>query len=247
MKVHIIVTCFNPALVDASLLVFKTIRVGFPTAEIIVYGNELSPNVLAQMPFPVRTIQSRISHDHWIETLIHNQHEPFWIVDTDVVFFDSVEHFQAPMFGGRFEPEFRDDWTRSTHVACLHPSLMYFDPVAIRCALFQWRLEHIPKYFPNVISNLIRQQMTVRNGETIFHDTCSGLHHAFGGTAFDEDMNKRFEHLHCGAVSDAIAKDVAELKDLEHIHHAVCANPELAKGLMTQQMAYYASKSTHGT
>jgi len=246
MKVHIIVTCFNPALLDSALLVFKTIRTGFPTAEIVVYGNDLSRNTLSHMPFPVLTISERISHDSWVERLIHTQHEPFWIVDTDVVFFDSVEHFTAPMFGGRFEPEFKDEWTRSTHVACLHPSLMYFNPVEIRCGLFQWRLEHIPKYFPNMISNLIRQQITVRNGETIFHDTCSGLYHAFGGTAFDEDMNGRFEHLHCGCVSDVLSKEVDSLKDLHNVHRMVCQQPELARGLMDKQMAYYQSKATNG-
>lgn len=247
-QLHIIVTCLNPELRDAALLVFKTVRVGFPTADIFVYSNALSGSTYGPLSQICQSIGAKlghigslISHDHFVESLLYKQHQSYWICDTDVVFYDKVEDFKCPLFGGRFEPQFRDEWTDSTHVACLHPSLMYFNPAELRCAIVDWRTRHIPKFFPNAISNLIRQQFTVRDGATIFHDTASGLHHAFGGSRFSDEMNAKFEHLHCSCVVDAISKEVESLKDLEHIHRAVCHNPELARGLFEKQLEYYKS------
>ena len=216
-QVHLIVTCLKPELLDSALLVFKSLRTGFPTAKVNVYANALPGYALDRLEAIVGrfgVISELISHDSWIERLLEVNSEPFWICDTDIVFFDSVEDFTAPLFGGRFEPSFEDEWTKTTHMACLHPSLMYFNPVALRCTFREWRGEHIPRFFPNLISNFIRQQMVPHNGKVLFWDTCAGLHHAFEGTRFSDEMNAKFEHLHCGTVADSISKEVPSLSNL---------------------------------
>lgn len=246
MRVNLICTCLNPAMVESSLLVFKTIRVGFPTAEIVVYANNLPAPVLKRLiefGHQVLTIRETISHDHWCEALINLAVEPFWIADTDVVFFDSVEDFKCPMFGGRFEPTFSEEWTNSFHVARLHPSLMYIDPVAIRCAIRQWRSEHIPGYFPNAIASLVRQQFIPSNGQTLFYDTMAGLHHAFSGTPFSDDFNARFEHLFAGTYADTISAETKTLTGLVDLHRRVCDNPSVAKGIQSGQLEYYQSRN----
>lgn len=252
MKVHIIVTCLSKAMLPSSVLVFKTLRKGFPNAEINLYSNNLSKdleNQLAEVAFaaecPLQIITELISHDHWVETLIHKQNEPFWICDTDCVFYDSVEDFSCPLFGGRLQPEFYDEWTQSTHVARLHPSVMFINPVELRCAIREWRAKHIPRFFPNAISNLIRQQFTMRDGKAVFWDTCAGLHHAFTGTAFDESTNAKFEHLFGGAVADAMSAECETYKELVDVHRVVCQNPDMAKGLHERQKQFYATHNGH--
>lgn len=239
MRVHIIVTCLNPAMRESSTLVFKTIRKGFPTAELVVYENALP----ARMIEGALKIGQLISHDHWVETLIKNENEPFFICDTDVVFSGEVEGFRAPMFGGRFEPEFHEEWTDSIHIARLHPSVMYLDPVAIRCAIREWRGRHIPSYFPNAIASLVRQQFLCKDGKTLFYDTCAGLHHAFGGTRFTDEINARFEHLHAGTYADAISRETESLSGLFDLHQRVCHNPESAIGIAEGQAKYYQSRA----
>jgi len=251
MRVHVICTCLSSEMANSSLLVFKSIRVGFPKAELVVYSNALPSDVdyslksgcALKLQTPVLAINQLISHDTWVETLINTQNEPFWICDTDCVFYDSVEGFKAELFGGRFEPQFHEEWTDSIHMARLHPSVMYIDPVAIRCAVREWRGRHIPKYFPNAIASLIRQQFLCRDGKTLFYDTCSGLHHAFGGTAFPDEINSRFEHLHAGTYADTISAETESLSGLVDLHRRVCNNPDAARGILAGQVEYYKSRA----
>jgi hypothetical protein len=95
-RVHILATCRNPELLPATLLVFKSIRVGFPTAEIHVVYNNLSlehegilngenRNYHAETILP---LTSTIIHHEWITLLLEHETEPFFICDTDMVFWN---------------------------------------------------------------------------------------------------------------------------------------------------------------
>lgn len=250
MKVHILTTCLNPELEASSLLVFRTIRTGFPTAEIKVYSNNLPPTTLAKLSALCESVGATIdligqsfSHDDWIEALINLQSEPFWIVDPDVVFFGSVEKFKCPMMGGRFEPQFEEEWTASTHMARLHTAVMYLDPVAIRCAIREWRSRHVPRIFPNAIASLVRQQFSCLNGRTLFYDSTAGLYHAFGGTPFTDEINSRFEHLHCGSYADIISQETESLRGLVDLHKRLCHDVESARGIRLEQDKYYKSRN----
>lgn len=273
-QVHILATVRNPALLPAARLVFQTLRIGFPTAEVIVWGNGLDKASAKVIQEDARKCGAtfrndpQIAHGRWIEALCTLRTLPFWICDTDIVFFDEVEHWFSgrddTVFSGRYEPAFREQWTGSLHVARLHPSLMWFNPQRLHIAMRKWPGQHA--FFNTVEANLFRWQWVPRRlsdyqiirlsdsgtdtdehgrtrTELWFYDTCAGLHQALGGTAFDEEQNDAFEHLHCGSYSDLIGNGVGSMGKMGVMHQAVFADPSKARGLRKMQDEYYRSRA----
>ncbi len=224
MTCHILATVLNHELLAASLLVFKSLRVGFPTSQIHVYGNGLDRTARQRIARAAIAVGARFqpidqtSHGQWIEWLIRHGREPFWIADCDIEFYRQVEHWfdRAPdgqLFAGRYEPEFFEDWTRSTHVARLHPSLMWFNPRPLRAAMRSWPGKH--PFFNSVEKTLIRWSFVPAQGRLLFYDTCAGLHHALKGTPFTPEQNECFHHTFAGTYSDLLGATDAESNDHE--------------------------------
>lgn len=247
--VYILATVRNPALLEAALLVFKTLRTGFPTARVHVHGNAIEPfleNEVARAAQKAgaiftRTVR-RIAHDEWIEELVLGAAQPIWVVDTDVVFFDAVETFELDRqaaAAGRLEPEFLEEWTQSTHVERLHTSCLWLNAPRIRAAGRQW-MGRFPAIWHTAQMNLIRQQfIPVAGQEPLFYDTCAGMYQALGGQAFTPEQDQAFEHLHCATYSDLITPAVPSLADLARVHKEIYSNPSLARGLLREQSKYY--------
>jgi len=95
--VHILATVRNVKLLHSALLVFKTLRQGFPNAGVHVYGNGLTQEPGQMVAEAARAVGAsfnnipKMTHGKWIETLVLDRTEPFWICDTDVVFFKEIE------------------------------------------------------------------------------------------------------------------------------------------------------------
>jgi len=243
--------------------VFRTLRVGFPNAEIAVTGNALECFAASEVHQGAQHVDAsfsncmtRLSHDAWIEALVNNQSYPFWICDTDVVFFDKVESWSAGAaaaepgkpfsFVGRFEPWFVEPWTKTEHVARLHTALMYIDPIRVRMAIREW-MGKFPMLFHTAQMNLIRQHFVpVLEGHPLFYDTMAGLFQAGYGTPFSITQNCAFEHLHCGTYADVISRAAPSLADLQKVHKEIYQDPARARGLQEKQARYYASRAhTH--
>ncbi len=245
MNVHILFTLLNPARLKSSLLVFRSIRTGFPTANIIVYVNgdvQKSCRKLVEAAFDnarANRIQIGLhSHGQWIETVLFHESGPFWICDTDIVFFNKAEHWFAgssALYSGRFEPQFWESWTRTIHMARIHPSLVWFNPQPLRAAIRAWPGKH--EFFNTVQTNLIQWSVVPESGRDLrFYDTLSGLYHAIGGRVFSEKENEAFGHLYCGTYADLISGHHPNLCDK---HEAVAKNQELARGLWKEQQEWY--------
>lgn len=252
MNVHILITVLKPERLKAAMLVFRTIRKGFPACNLYVYGNGLgvpthNPTALAIVRAATAVNAEYIPvelqpHGVWIESLIKQEQEPFWICDSDVVFFDRVadwfEHDHDKLFAGRYEPEFWEEWTQTIHMSRLHPSLMWFNPTALRAALRAWPGRH--EFFDSVQSNLIQWNWVPEDWQVKFYDTCSGLHHALKGTAFTEEQNSKFGHVFSATYADLMSK---QHPNLDNKHMAVAANPELARGMWEEQKKWYAQNA----
>lgn len=258
MNVHVLATCLDKSRLDLAMLVFKTLRVGFPTADLFVDLNGTMPfgcgldimdaaNAIGAKR--VNVIHAR-SHGEWIEGLIATHHEPFWICDCDVVFFDKVEDWQIDdeaMFAGRYEPEYWEPWTKTLHVARLHPSLMWFNPAPLRAAIRGWPGKH--EFFDSVKKQLIQWSWVPevwtpsalgpewQERRVKFFDTCAGLWHAeLGGTPFSNGQNAAFEHLFCGSYGHLMPG----MPGLEATHMEIVADPPKARGLWAKQQEWYA-------
>lgn len=247
--VYILATCRNPALLGMTTLVFRTLRTGFPHNPIVVFGNGLTPEHTAVVQEEAAKCDAafhwirRVPHDIWLEHLVQDQPRPFWICDTDIVFFQPMEQPHPDTFlAGRYEPGFNEEWTQSWHAERLHTCLLYLDPQALRAKMRAWMSTHVPQIFNHAETHFIRQHFVPRMGSgPCFMDTAAGLYHAFGGTPFDEATNEAFEHLHCGTYSDLIGK-CESLKDLPAVHAAILADAQNARGLREGQDKYYASR-----
>lgn len=226
MNVFVLSTILNHDLIENTLLVFKTLRVGFPTAIIKVFGNGLDEVAGALVEEAALKVGAKfnnfpsVAHGAWIESLIYHENSPFWICDTDITFHQKVEHWfetSDELFAGRYEPEFYEPWTQSQHVARLHPSLMWFNPRMLRAAIRAWPGGNI-QMLETVQKNLIQWSWIPVRGSLFFYDTCAGLHHAFGGKAFDKEQNDCFSHKFAGTYSNLIGASEEQLK----MHEEIC-------------------------
>ena len=242
-------------MLDAAKLVFRTLRVGFPDNPVVVYGNGLEwfedKEVEACAKAAGATYQHwarRTSHDAWLEALIMDRPDPFWICDTDVVFFDQAGRDWEPhaAFAGEMEQEFFEEWTDTIHMERLHTCVMWIDPVAVRMAMRAW-MSRIPlPWGATAQMNLVRQMFVPSGrGRTMFYDTCAGLWHAGIGAPFGAQRCEAWEHLHCATYADEASR-APGLRDMQKIHQAIYAEPQRARGLREKQAEYYKSRSTKG-
>lgn len=247
MKVLLLATCRNPELIPATLLVFETIRVGFPTAEIVVHGNGLNHLTGEAVHRRVQAVGGQmicepgIRHDEWVKQIIWNEMQPFVICDTDMIFYEAVEHWKfVHPWAGRLQPEYLDPYSNTIHRSRLHTSLMFIRPDELRDLMLRFDA-HFPKspIFPRTI-NFIGQQLqplrTKGGVRTYFMDTGANLYHAVGGEAFTETQLDAFSHLHAGTWSDLITN-----MPLRATHEVIYANPESARGLWRMQEQFYAA------
>ena len=247
-KVHILATCKNPELLPMTTLVFKTLRTGFPSADVDVHVNgmrlqEVTTLIREADSAGVRFVAGArdVHHHDWVRHLVETEKEPFWICDTDMVFYDSVEKFTIqPSFlmSGRHIPSFREEWTGLRHAERLHTCLLYLNPVEV-CRFARDFRKHFPPGFPgDPALNLIRQNVQFRAGyETVFFDTCAGLYHACINYAheFNEVENSAFAHLNCGTYSDKVELSV----QLARRHRDVLNNPEEGRKFLAEERAYH--------
>jgi len=250
--VHILAHCRNPKLLGATLLVFRTLRVGFPSAKVMVWGNALPMD--ARHPVEAACHMAgagfmaipSTTHDAWIESLIMRGASPFWVCDTDIAFWDSMQHLchfdDTVTVAGRYEPAYSEEWSGTTKPARLHASLLYINPSATRQAIRAWMCRIPMPWRGTAEFPLIRQAFIPQSDGSIrFYDTCAGLFAAIGGTPFTEVQNCAFDHLQCGTYSDLVSPHLS-CDNLEQRHRAIFADITLAKGIRGEQEAYLAQR-----
>jgi len=209
IKVHLLVTALNGRLNEASVLVFRTLRIGFPTLPVTVWGNRLNRDaeekvfaLAAQSGACWLPMAQELGHDQWIAKLILESPSPFWLCDGDMIFRDNVEGFARGFLAGRYEPAFHEPWSGTQKVARLHRSLLYVDAPALRGLFREWMGKWHPKGFPFLPETEFVKQHYVPCGaglSPLFYDTMAGAFQAFGGESFTQVENSAFTHLHCGS------------------------------------------------
>lgn len=247
--VHILVTCRNPELFRAAEFVFDTIRVGFPNAPIFVEGNDLSYRhalaVIRRCREAGAIFKDNVSqqvHHCWIESLIEASDAPFYVCDTDVVFWKSCEEwtFENTPLAGRLIPRFYDQVTACITHSRLHTSLLYIDPAAVKRKSAKVLASLCVKSPFHIEPNLVFPQTSYLSGQAYFHDTASLLFNAIGGTPFTRAQLDYYDHLNCGTYIDLVQDRMTVACNLRRDHNQIFDNRELARGLWQQQERYYA-------
>ena len=152
---HILVHCRKSEMIPAATLIFKTLRTGFPEAPVYLWcndrlcGEDAIHAAARETDAQWVTPQCPLQHDHWIRYLIQTRRDPFWICDTDVVFWKRFEHAPDPAcdaLAGVRMPAFYEPWTRTRYRERLHPCLMRIAPehFKARTAAFAKKPENFP-------------------------------------------------------------------------------------------------------
>jgi hypothetical protein len=138
MQLRILTFCRGEDYLFGNTLVFKTLRTGFPTAEVMVYDNASDPacaevihKAARKADCAFKRYDERMQHADWVDCMVtgaSTADEPLVILDPDVVFWQSVEGWKFPaetLLAGRLIPRIR--WQKD--VICeprLHTSFLWF-------------------------------------------------------------------------------------------------------------------------
>lgn len=101
MTIYILTYCPMPQQLYGNLLALRTARTGFPNSEIIVTdncscpeGREIFQKLCIEHNYEYRQIDTKGYHHHeYIQDTIDRASGPIALVDPDVVFWSSCEHF----------------------------------------------------------------------------------------------------------------------------------------------------------
>lgn len=248
MNIFLLATCRKPELLPWTLLVFRSIRVGFPTASIYVHGNALPDYALQAVESACASHDCKFSNDSptihhlFVEELCLTQQEPFALLDTDVCFYESVEDwkFSESLAGWRI-PEFQDEFTGARTRARLHTSLLFVDPVMLRQDIAAYEAQFPVTPF-NPLVNLFHPLCLPFKSSGYFHDTASLLYHAVGGQAFTDNQLDAYHHTNFGSISDLVLPRLKDKDAMRCARAALLQNPILGKGGWRYQKMHYANR-----
>lgn len=146
-KVYVLTWCKNINQLYGSVLVFDTIRIGFPTAEIVVIDNGSIPDAVIEIEKAANKVNAQffklddeIAHHTHIPMILNAEHNNthVYIIDPDVIFWGDVKWYSTDkLLAGRFIPEFLCGYTnlrlRETHKLALET------PITLKGL---WREQH---------------------------------------------------------------------------------------------------------
>lgn len=228
MKVFIIQYCQNEDSVYGNTLTTKTVRIGFPEAEIIVIDNGSKYPIENEFPtirFPER------KHSSIIRQLIMTAYEPTVILDPDIIFWDRSDNFEFDLISGRFIPKFVDEFSGCLTHSRLHTSFLMFDE-KLKGTIH--RIESI-----RFESDLISPYMYRLNDKWYRFDTLSSLCQIIRINKFSDDQLDKYDHLFCGTHLNSINEKV-QIPELNKIHDLVKSEryTEL-KGVWKEQQKFF--------
>jgi hypothetical protein len=250
--VFILATCRSEELLPYTLLVFKTLRTGFPTAVVHVDGNALPDYAAKAVEEECKRVGASFFngdltiHHSWLQHIVSKETAPLAIVDTDMIFFESVEDWQFDTaLGGARIPEWYDEFPGAITRSRLHTSLLFIDPVKVREQVAEYESKYADTVFTPKV-NLFNPLCLPLNGRRYFHDTCSLLYHAIGGTEFTDAQLDSYFHFNFGTISDLVLPRLDGAEDMETARTAIFNKPELGRGMWRAQRDYYEKRKVGG-
>lgn len=254
---HILYTVRKPELEKWSLVIFNTIRVGFPGSKIILTQNgTLSKEAFARVGDHCKSLgiehraNAEKTHGVWIRELVDGQHNPFWICDADVIFYDAMPlhpEEETPLWGC-YIPRFRDEFTGLITEPRLHTSLLRLDPgmisVGIQKLFAGW--DKYSAFYPNQFCpkpTLYPPITFPVGGKLRFRDTLGSLYDAVGGIGFTDSILDRYFHFHYGTFPDLVLPRVEKAEERAALRESILADPGLGLGMWRAQKQYFEGRS----
>jgi hypothetical protein len=225
-------------------MVFKTLRVGFPTADVLVIDNGSHPDVVpliaqaatdAGCSFTAASRQHFLSFYHWV-LFEQEVMDSVVLLDPDVVFWDNVEDWKFEgLMAGRLIPDLYNYGV--TSLSRLHPSHLWVPDVA-----------KMRKALGNMNANgfdPLRQFSAPANGKMYFWDTGAGLYQALADKceSFTEEQLDCYDHLFYGSHLPVIQPALND-EGVTYTAHQAAARGDLSslKGIWREQDKHFKSQ-----
>lgn len=246
--VMILTWCGNPQLLYGTLLTFKTLRVGFPNAKVLVIDNGSHYSVRNDIKEAAESVGAEF---YQLPETIHFAEFYKWaitkqetysslvIADPDLVFWENCEgwEFGKALMAGRYSPQFFVANPEATMMPRLHTSLLFIPDV--------WRLKariaadsggyfQYDPFYPRLH----------REGSELFlWDTLGGLYSAIQSEchSFNAPELDAYDHLFCGShidlVEPRLSTDSPAMMEVMKRAHSAAANGDIAslKGIWRHQ------------
>ncbi len=247
MKVEILISIPDTKWFDNCTMVFKTLRVGFPTAKLHVTINGVgrqadqyeASGMASAVANEVWMEGAELHHGEWVRRVLENAEGPTVLLDGDIHFWKSCEdwNFNALM-AGYYVPEIFNVWSQCRSVARLHTSFLWFkDPAALRREIGRV-YQRNDAYSP---CNPYMPETRFINGEPIFWDTCANLYNMIGGQHFTDAHTACYEHLNSAGFVDKVAGLMGGKtgEDFMRFHTLAPNNPELLRTFGWPMLKHY--------
>lgn len=251
MKVFILVRHDPTQDIFGSIAVFKTLRVGFPTAEIIVDYNGpcyevrkyIDDKILNISPVSTRYLDS-VEHYDWIQSIVNTSDGPIVFCDTDMIFYENVETNLEPLqeyrnllIAGRKIPQYYNITIGATEASRLHTSLLYINS----CENLRQHIATTHNTGLHPFNPFAPFQYYSDEGQLRFYDTCANLYHSIGikYAQFGEYILDKYTHLVSGTMLTHVAKLLPNGERLIEHHKMAQKDPESVRGLWREHDKFY--------
>ena len=232
MKVIILTFCDDVKLIYGTLLVFNTLRIGFPTAEVLVFDNGSSPEALPQIEAAALAAECQfipmprapfVGFYKWA-ILEQVEFNSIVLLDPDIIFWKNVEDIKIDaLFSGRLMPEMLSQGI--TALPRIHPSFFRIPNVSLLRAAIQ-----------HTRSNIVDQLFASVKGKEYFWDTLAMLHQVAPGTAFTDDELDCYDHLFFGCHFPSVQNTLPKNSFIEQGHlAAITGDFEAIRGIWRGQ------------
>ena len=245
--VELLVTVRPGGSLDLSALTLRSVRVGFPTAALVVWGNDLPTPLAAELARRVTEVGGHYfplapqRHDYWLAWRIdQTPADELVILDGDLIFHRDVEDLPAlaPLTGPH-EPRHFNPHTGALHHPRLHTCFLRIQPPAVRRRLAEYRaalprIPHAAPWHPTA-------QVWVPGQPPEFWDTAAQLARVVPSTGFNPDYDDAFTHLHAGTWAAELAgiPSLAHLPDLHRLAVAGALTDDICVSVRATQRRWY--------
>jgi hypothetical protein len=251
-QVLILTYCREPSLLAAgTLLVFRTLRTGFPTAEVTVIDNASLPEVRPAIRKAAEASgcayvqrDPEIRHEDYLREVIAGSDGdgPVVLLDPDVIFWEECEQWRFDrLLAGRMLPEFLDEFTGCRTLPRLHTSFLWIRDLAV---LRERVSALVARYFD---FDPFPPRMFAVDGEWYRGDTLAFLCGALPDDvqAFGEHELDAYDHLFCGSHLDLVLPYVPKETQtfLKWAHAEALSDPARLRGLWRRQDEYFRLRS----
>ena len=249
MKVFILTFCRNLDLFYGTELIFKTLRVGFPNAEVYVIDNDSLPAAQSQIGALCRGNECEFEaikepgteHHTFIESTIRAQatgsspQEPIVFLDPDICLWRSWEEASfSGLIAGKRLVKFMDPITKTITMPRIHSSFLWInDPAAL------WK--EILRIKAGRFDFLPFQPFSFRmDGTWHRYDTGASLYATLPGKCsfFKEEHFDCYDHIYAGShidwILDHYNDECREMIKKTH-HNAKMNNLHALKGIWREQ------------